>query len=109
VSSQIRVAAKVLGATLLLSLTAFCGFGFLASYEFQFPNVWQFLYCAMGVAAVMAAVWMVFPGLKRLMTGTADPKPTNYRRLFRPAAIFGIFSIIALMTGHLVHLWLASV
>jgi hypothetical protein len=87
VSSQIRVAVRILGAILLIGLSLFCGFGFLASYEFGFPNVWHFLYCAVGVAAVVTAMWLVFPALRRVVAGAADRDWTNYRRLYRLAAL----------------------
>jgi hypothetical protein len=107
-SSQIAVAVKLLGAILLLGVTAFCGFGFLASYEFEFPNVWHFLYCAVGAAALMAAVWLVLPGFKGLMTGAAGPGWTSHWRFFRLAALFSLFMVIAFLIGHVVHLALLS-
>jgi hypothetical protein len=92
----------------LLGLTAFCGFGFLASYEFGFPNVLHFLYCFVGVVAMLAAGVLVFPAFKLLRTGIADPDRTNYQGLYRLAALFRLFSVIAFMTGHFVHLLLLS-
>ena len=83
-----------------------CGYGFLASYEFGFPNVWHFLYCAVGVVAVMVALWLEFPAFKRVMTGSADWK--SYWRLFQLAALFSLFSGIAFMIGHVAHLSLVS-
>jgi hypothetical protein len=70
-SSQIRLAASVLGAILLIGLTALCGFGFLASYELGFPNVWHFIYGAAGLAAAMAATWLVFRACKRSTRGSS--------------------------------------
>lgn len=67
-SSQIRVAVRVVGAILLVGLTLFCGFGFLASFEpgfGTFPNVFHALYGAAGVLAVAGAVWLVIPVCKR--------------------------------------------
>jgi hypothetical protein len=89
---------------LLVGLSVFCEYGFLASYEFGFPNVWHFLYSAAGVAAVIAVVWLVLPAFKRVRTGKADPDWTNYWRPYRLAALFSLFSIFALMTGHLIYL-----
>jgi hypothetical protein len=90
-SSQIRVAAKLLGAILLVSLALFCQYGFLASYELGFPNVWHAIYGVTGVAAVITAVWLGFPALKSIFMGTAD------RRL---AALFSLFSLLAFPTGN---------
>jgi hypothetical protein len=60
-SNQVRVAAKLLGAILLVSLALFCGYGFLASFEpgfGKFPNVFHAVYGAVGAAALMGAVWL---------------------------------------------------
>ncbi len=103
-SSQFGVAVRLLGAILLLGLTVFCGFGFLASYELGFPTVWHFLYGVVGAVAVMAAVWLMSPLLEWMMTGIADPHWTNYWRFYRLTALFSLFSVIAFMTGHLVYL-----
>jgi hypothetical protein len=65
---------------MLVGLTVFCGYGFLASYELGFLNVWHFVYAAVGVAAVIAAVWLAIPVFRRVRMGTADPDWTNYRR-----------------------------
>jgi hypothetical protein len=62
-SSQIRVAVKLLGAILLVGLALVCGFGFLASYELGSLNVWHAIYGGIGVAGVMGAVWLVFPAI----------------------------------------------
>jgi hypothetical protein len=106
VSSHIRVAMRILGAVPLIGLSIFCGFGFLASYEFRFPNVWHFLYCAVGVAAVMTGVWLMFPAFQRVVTGAAYPDGASRWSLFRLATLFSVFGIIAFMMGHVVHLLL---
>jgi hypothetical protein len=103
-SSQIRVAAKLLGAILLVSVALFCGYGFLASYELGFPNVWHAIYAAAGVAAVIGAVWLIFPPLKSMITGTADAQWAAYWRPLRLAAFFSLFSVYALMTGYFAYL-----
>jgi hypothetical protein len=61
-----------------------------------------------GVAAVVTAVWLVFPAFRRVVTGAADPDWTNYRRLYRLAALFTLFSVMAFVIGHFVHLSLSS-
>jgi hypothetical protein len=103
-SSQNRMAAKLLGAILLVGLALFCGYGFLASYELGFPNVWHAIYGGTGVAAVIGAVWLIFPALKSMITGTADPQWAGYWRPLRLAAFFSLFSVVALMTGNFANL-----
>jgi hypothetical protein len=103
-SSQLGVAVRVAGAILLLGLALFCGYGFLASYEFGFPNVWHFIYGVVGLAAIGAAVWLVFPALKWPITGIADPHWTGYCRPSRLSALFSLLSVIAFMTGHFIYL-----
>jgi hypothetical protein len=59
----ILVAARILTAILLVGVALFCGFGFLASYELGFPNIFHLLYGLAGVAALLGAVWLVvWPG-----------------------------------------------
>lgn len=106
-SAQIRIAAKLVGAILLVGLTLFCGYGFLASFEpgfGKFPNVFHAFYGVIGVAALVGAVWLVRSALKWMMTGASDPHWANYCRLYRLAALFSLFSVIAFMTGHFVSL-----
>jgi hypothetical protein len=60
-SNQIRIAMKALGAILLLGLAAFCGYGFLASFEpgfGSFPNVFHVLYAGTGIVAIIGAVFL---------------------------------------------------
>jgi len=78
-SSQIAIGASVLGAIVLLALTVFCGYAFLASYEFGLPNVWHLLCGTAGVAATIAAVWLIFPAFKWVMTGwQTSPNESEY-------------------------------
>jgi hypothetical protein len=88
---QIRVAAKLLGAILLVGLALFCGFGFLASNELGFPNGWHALDGAAGVAALLGASWL----------GVSAWRP------FRLAALGSLFSLLAITTenrGYLLFL-----
>ena|SRR5260370_32108641 len=92
--NQIRVAARLLGAILLVGLFLFCGYGFLASFEpgfGRFPNLFHAFYGAAGAAAVISAVWLIVPAIRSIFTGTAD------RRL---AALFSLFSLLAFPTGN---------
>jgi hypothetical protein len=82
-----------------------CGYGFLASYELGFPKVWHFLYGTAGVAAMVGALWLVFPVWKWIRTGTADPQWMSYWRPYRLAALFSLLSVVALMTGNFSNLW----
>jgi hypothetical protein len=101
-SSQGRVAARLLGAILLVCLAFFCGYGFLASFEpgfGGFPNVFHALYGALGVAAVIGAVWLIFPALKSMITGTADSCGASYWRPIRLFALFSLFSLFGFIPG----------
>lgn len=83
--------------------SSFCGYGFLASYELGFPSIWHFVYAVVGLAAIVAAVWLVFPAFKRV-TGNANPDWPSYWRPYRLAALFSLFSVIAFTTGHFIYL-----
>jgi acyl-CoA synthetase (AMP-forming)/AMP-acid ligase II len=52
-SGRARVAARLLAAVVLVGVALLCGFGFLASFELGFPNVFHALYGAAGVAALV--------------------------------------------------------
>jgi hypothetical protein len=104
-SGQIRVAVRVLGAVLLVDLALFCAYGFLASFELGFPNVFHAIYGGAGVAATMGAVGLVFPAVKPISTGKADPEWVGYCRRWRLAALSNQFSVLAFMTGEFAYLW----
>jgi hypothetical protein len=63
--SKFRLAACLLGVILLVGLAILCGYGFLASYEFGFPNLFHTIYGGILVAAVIGAVWLVFPAIPK--------------------------------------------
>jgi hypothetical protein len=88
-------AGRVVGATLLVGLALFCGYGFLASYELGFPNVFHALYGATGVGALLVAAWLVW---------TEDPHRQTFWRPARLAALFCLFSLLAIPTGNLLYL-----
>ena len=50
---------RILGALALLPPAAFCGFGFLASFEPGTPVVMKFAYAATGLACLALAVWLI--------------------------------------------------
>jgi hypothetical protein len=87
-SSQIPVAGKVVAAIVLVAVAFFCGFGFVASYELGFPNVFHTLYGTVGVAALLGAFWL----------GVSAWPP------FRLVALFSLFSLLAITTENLNHL-----
>jgi hypothetical protein len=97
--TQIGVAARLMAAILLFGLAIFCGYGFLASYELGFPNVFHFLYGAIGLAEVASVAWLVLPAFKWPLSGTADPQWRSYWRPARLAALFSLISLTAPMTG----------
>jgi hypothetical protein len=99
VCRPVRVAVRLSGAIALAGRTIFCGFGFLAADVLGIPNVWHFLHAAVGVAAVTAAIWLVFPAIKRVTTGRADAYWTHDWRPVRLAAFLSHFRVVALMTG----------
>lgn len=103
-SSQIRIAARLAGAILLLGLAIFCGYGFLASFEMPFPNGGHALYGIIGVSALAWAVWLILPALKPMLMGNADPHWASYWRTSRLAALFSLFSVTAFMTGNFTYL-----
>jgi hypothetical protein len=98
VSSESRIAVRALGAILLAGLAFFCGYGFLASYELGFPNVWHVSYGTAGVVALVGAAWLAIAAAQAEQGGGA------YWRPFRLAALFSLFSVFALMTGDLANL-----
>ena len=77
--SQIRVAVQVLGAMLLIGIALFCGYGFLASFELGFPNVFHFLYGTAGLATLLGAAWLVHPAFNWLLTARRA-RPTRSLR-----------------------------
>jgi hypothetical protein len=57
-----------------------------------------------GVAAMMGAVCLVFPAIKPISTGKADPQWASYCRPWRLAALSSQFSVLAFMTGDFSYL-----
>lgn len=54
-------AARIVGTLVLLGIAAFCGFGFLATFE---PPGWitlRAVYGVVGVLSLLGVVWMWLP------------------------------------------------
>jgi hypothetical protein len=81
-----------------------CGYGFLASYELGFPNVFHAIHGVAAVAAMMGAVCLLFPVFKPIRTGKADPQWVSYCRPWRLAALSSPSSVLAFMTDRRLHL-----
>ncbi len=58
-----RIVLRLALTLILIAVTAFCGFGFLASYEPPGLIVFRWLYGAVAIACVVAivAVWLISP------------------------------------------------
>ncbi len=52
---------RVVGAVFLLSVLAFCVFGFLASFELSEGLSVRIIYTLLGMASVLGAAWLVTP------------------------------------------------
>jgi hypothetical protein len=57
------------------------------------------------VAAMMGAICLVFPAIKPISTGKADPQWASYCQRWRLAALSSQFSVLAFMTGDFSFLW----
>jgi hypothetical protein len=100
--TQIRVAARLLGAIALVGLALFSGYGFLASFEpgfGDFPNVFHTLFGAASVAAIIGAVWLTLSAFRPKVPGTADSPVRSYWRPSRLFALFSLFSLFAFIPG----------
>jgi hypothetical protein len=97
-NSQLRIAVQALGILVLVGLALICGFGFLASFEYEFPNGWHFLYGTAGMAVLLGAAW-----LGMAMSQTKADRAA-YWRPYRLAALFSLFSVFAFTTGDLANL-----
>ena len=53
---------RVVGAVFLLSVVAFCGFGFQASFEMPDAPSVRIIYSLFGVSSLIGAAWLVSPG-----------------------------------------------
>ena len=58
-----RIVSRLALTLILVAVTAFCGFGFLASFEPPGFLVFRWLYGAVAIACVVAivAVWLISP------------------------------------------------
>lgn len=52
---------RMLGAVVLFGVALFCCYGFLASSELGFPNVFHVIYAAVGFVALGAVGWLIQP------------------------------------------------
>ena len=56
------ILARIVGATVLIAVAAFCVFGFLAAGEVPADaNSFRLVYGAAGVVSVGTAVWLAWP------------------------------------------------
>ena len=62
------VLGRSIRTVLLLCVTAFCAYGFLASFELPGDVFWKAMYSAVGVAALAGAAfpWIFRPAAKQL-------------------------------------------
>jgi hypothetical protein len=54
---------RIVGAVFLLCVVAFCGFGFLASFEMPDAPSVRLIYTLFGLSSLLGAGWLVTPGL----------------------------------------------
>ena len=52
------ILARLLATTVFLAVAAFCGFGFLATYEPPGSPVLRLAYAAVGIGCLAAAGWI---------------------------------------------------
>lgn len=107
-SSQILVVGRVLGAILLVALALFCGYGFLASYELGFPNVFHAVYGTVGVTAVMGAIWLAVPACNSRGTAAAAKHMSNPSVAF-PIAVVLLVGLIGGVGGGIFGLVVGAV
>jgi hypothetical protein len=55
---------RILAAAVLLCLTGFCVFGFLASFEVGWISFWHFLYGICGIGSLAVAMRLLFWRIK---------------------------------------------
>lgn len=63
------IALRILGGLVLLVITAICGIGFLATFEYAEQarrTPWQLGYAAIGIASLIGAVLLVAMRRKRV-------------------------------------------
>ena len=53
---------RVVGAVFLFAVTAFCGFGFLASFELPGVPAIGIVYAALGIISLIGAARLIAPG-----------------------------------------------
>ena len=63
-SKHMNIDSRILSATILLCITAFCVFGFLASFERGSLNVGHLVYGACGIGTLFLAVRLLLWGIK---------------------------------------------
>jgi hypothetical protein len=68
-----KLLLRIVAAAVLLCLTGFCVFGFLASFEVGWISLWHFLYGACGIGSLAIAMrlllWRVKEGKPQLTVG----------------------------------------
>ena len=52
---------KLLSALVLLAVAAFCGFGFLATFEPPGSVGFRIVYALIGLACLSCAIWLLLP------------------------------------------------
>lgn len=59
-----RKIIRIIYALLLVCVAAFSAFGFMATFEPMDQDVttWRIAYAAVGVGAIIAALWLLVPG-----------------------------------------------
>jgi hypothetical protein len=70
---------RVVGAVFLLSVVAFCVFGFLASFSMPDAPSVRIIYTLFGVSSLVGAAWLVTPGTASAVS--AEPLLCRTRRL----------------------------
>ena len=70
-----RLLAMLVPSAVMVAVSFFCAFGFLASFE-AVPNAlaWRIAYAAAGLVALDAAVALVREGLRRPDRVTSEPR-----------------------------------
>ncbi len=59
-SASSSQSGRVVGATVLAGIAAFCGYGFLCSFEYPGINAWKISYALTGLASLFGTGWLLF-------------------------------------------------